>query len=298
MEFFIQITLFAIIASSIYALIASGLTLTFSTLEFINFAHGEIAMTGAFIFFALYSLFQLPLWLSFLLSILFCAALGIFIEKTTFKPVRDRQPFIPLILSIGVSIILKSVVTMIFGGGAQTYIRHGSVPKVYYFFDGSIFITRAQIVIIVASILTLVFLFLFLYKTKIGKTIRAVSDNKQMASLFGISVDRTLSITFALASLLAGISGILVAFDQNLSPTMGLDLGIKVFSAIVIGGVGSFHGAILGSLIIGFSENFIIGFTNMPGSFKQAFVFLILIFVLFVRPYGIFGGKKEIVESR
>lgn len=252
-------------------------------------------MTGAFLFFALYSGLHWPLFLSFALTLFGITFLGIFIEKTTFRPVRDKQEFIPLILSIGVSIILVSTVTMIFGGGSQTYIE--AAPTIFHLMQDSV-ITLPQVLIIITSCIVIAGLFLFLRMTKIGKAIRAVSDNKMVASILGIDVNKTIMMTFALASFLAALGGILVAFDQNLSPRMGLALSIKVFAAITLGGVGNLFGAVIGAFIIGFTENFLIAYTSVPGSFKEAFVFMILIFVLLFRPYGLFGGKKEEMESR
>lgn len=290
-----QILVFSLVASGLYVLIAAGLTLTFGTLEFINFAHGDIAVTGAFIFFALYVWGGLPLWISLIIAILATALLGFFIEKTTFKPVRNKQAFIPLILSIGVSMILQAILLMIFGGGTRTYAVESPV---YSFWNDRLVITLPQIAIILTALFVMTGLFLFFKYTKIGKAIRAVSDNKEIASTLGISVNKTLSITFALASGLAALGGILAAFDQNLLPTMGILFSIKVFAVIVFGGVGSLSGAVLGALIIGFSENFLVAYAGVPGSFKEAIVFFLLILALLFRPYGILGGKKEEVESR
>lgn len=298
MEILPQILIFALISSAIYALISCGLTLTFGTLEFINFAHGEIVMVGAFSFYFFHISLGLSMILSLFLSIFFVALLGIAIEKTTFKPVRNKQEFIPLVLSIGVSIILQSIVTMKFGGGSQSYFKPGEYSKTFELFNGTATITAPQITIIVSSILLLALLFLFLKYSKTGKAIRAVSDNKEMASIMGINVDRTITILFAIAAGLAAIAGILIAFDQNLHPQMGIMLNIKSFAAIVLGGVGKFHGAIVGALIIGFSENLIIGLTNISGSYKDLIIFIILLLMLLFKPYGLFGGSKQEAESR
>ncbi len=298
MEILPQIIVFAIIASAIYALLATGLTLTFSTLEFINFAHGDMAMLGAFFFFSLYVSHGLPLTIALLLTIIIAALLGIVIERTTFRPVRDKMAFIPLVLSIGVAILAQSLITMFYGGGSQSYYKGGGSATVYNLFDGKIIITLGQIMIVVTAIVLLTGLYIFLKKTRTGKAIRAVSDNKEVAAIMGIDVNRTIMILFAIATTLAAVAGVLVAFDQNLYPYMGLMLSIKVFAAIVIGGVGKFRGAILGAIIIGFSENLIVGLTSIKSSYKELIVFTILIFVLMYKPYGIFGGQKEEIESR
>ncbi len=298
MEILPQIIVFAIIASAIYALLATGLTLTFSTLDFINFAHGDMAMLGAFFFFSLYISQGLPLTVALILTILIAAALGLFIERTTFRPVRDKKSFIPLVLSIGVAILAQSLITMFYGGGSQNYYKGGGSATVYNLFNGQITITLGQIMIVVSAVVLLSGLYLFLKNTRTGKAIRAVSDNKEIAAIMGIDVNKTIMILFAIATTLAAVAGLLVAFDQNLYPYMGLSLSIKVFAAIILGGVGKFRGAIVGAIIIGFSENLIVGLTGIKSSYKELIVFTIFIFVLMYKPYGIFGGQKEEVESR
>jgi len=298
MEILPQIIVFAIIASAIYALLATGLTLTFSTLDFINFAHGDMAMLGAFFFFSLYVTQGLPLVVALILVIAIAAILGLAIERTTFRPVRDKKSFIPLVLSIGVAILAQSLITMFYGGGSQSYYKGGGSATVYNLFDGRITITLGQVMIIVSAVVLLSGLYLFLKHTRTGKAIRAVSDNKEIAAIMGIDVNRTIMILFAIATTLAAVAGILVAFDQNLYPYMGLSLSIKVFAAIILGGVGKFRGAIVGAIIIGFSENLIVGLTSIKSSYKELIVFTIFIFILMYKPYGIFGGQKEEVESR
>ncbi|MBL4693896.1 branched-chain amino acid ABC transporter permease [Candidatus Gracilibacteria bacterium] len=298
MEILPQILVISIIASAIYALIAAGLTLTFGTLEFINFAHGEIAMAGAFVFLYFFSDFGLGIFPALIVTTLIIAALGMFIERTTFRPVRDKQEFIPLVLSIGISILISAAVMLKFGGGSHTYAVANEMPTVYRIWNEAVIISQTQIVIILSSVVLISALFAFLKYSKTGKAIRAVSDNKQVAAILGINVNRTIVILFTIASGLAAIAGILIAFDQNLNPRMGLQLSIKAFAAIILGGVGKLHGAILGAIIIGFSENMIVGLTNIPSSYKSTIVFTIFIIVLIFKPYGIFGGNKEEVESR
>jgi branched-chain amino acid transport system permease protein len=139
----------------------------------------------------------------------------------------------------------------------------------------------------------LVGLSLFLKHSKTGKSLRAVADNKEVAAILGINVNRTVSIIFALGSALAAIAGMLIAGEQNLNPTMGIALNVRAFAAVVLGGVGNVYGALVGSLIIGFSENFLVAFTPIPPSFREALVFVILILMLFVRPNGILGASTE-----
>lgn len=298
MEILPQILVISVIASAIYALIAAGLTLTFGTLEFINFAHGEIAMAGAFVFLYFFSDLGLGIFPALIVTTLIIALLGMLIERTTFRPVRDKQEFIPLVLSIGISIIISAAVIFKFGGGSHTYDKANQIPTVYKLWDEAVTISQTQIMIVLSSIVLIALLFAFLKYSKTGKAIRAVSDDKQVAAILGINVNRTIVTLFTIASGLAAIAGVLIAFDQNLNPRMGLQLSIKAFAAIILGGVGKLHGAILGAIIIGFSENMIVGLTNIPSSYKSTIVFTIFIIVLIFKPYGIFGGNKEEVESR
>ncbi len=298
MDILLQILIIATISSAIYVLISIGLTLTFGVLEFINFAHGEMAMIGAYTFFTSYIQFQIPLVISLIITALTVAALGILIERLTFRPVRDKQEFIPLVLAIGVSIILQSAAIMIYGAGSKNYAVDGALPTIYTFFDGKASITLPQVLIIATAIILTTALWAFLKYSKTGKAIRAVSDNKEVAAIMGINVDKTITTLFAIAAGLAAVAGVLVAFDQNLHPRMGILISIKAFAAIVLGGVGKFHGAIIGAIIIAFTENLVVGLTGISASYKELIVFTLFIFIILVKPYGIFGGRKEEMESR
>lgn len=297
MEILPQILIISLIASAIYALVSAGLTLTFGILEFIHFAHGDMAMAGAFIFYSTYVSAGLPMHAAAVITVAAITLIGILIERTTFRPVRDKQAFIPLVLSIGISIIIQSIVLMIYGGGSQTYYGPGESTTVYQIAENTS-ITQPQVIIILTSVILIAGLFTFLKYTKTGKAIRAVSDNREIAAIMGINVNKTITILFAIASGLAAIAGFLIAFDQNLNPRMGLMLSIKSFAAIVLGGVGKLHGAILGALIIGFTENIITGLTPISSSYKDLIVFTLFVIIILFKPYGIFGGAKEEVESR
>lgn len=288
-----QIVWFSLLASAIYALVAIGLSLIFGILGFINFAHGDFAMVGAYMFFAFVVLFGLPSWIGFLLVIAGAVLMGIIIEKVTFKPVRKSPPFTPLIISIGIGALLQAVITILFGTGVKSYRVQGETATIFNFFDGNLIITESQLTLVFTTIGLLLGLYLFLKYSKTGKAIRAVSDNQEVASILGINIDRTISIIFALGTALAAIAGLLVASEQNLNVTMGISLGVKAFAAVILGGVGSLTGAVVGALIIGFSENFLVGFTPVPTSYKDAVVFAILIIMLFIRPNGLLGERAE-----
>jgi len=293
LEILPQILFYGLVTTAIYALIAIGLTFIFGIMEFIYFAHGDMAMVGGYMFFWMYIVLGWPFIPSFIAGILIVAILGIIIERLFFKPLRHFQAFIPLIMSIGVSIILQTGIMMIFGSDTKNYHKLGAVTNTFSFFDNKLVVTQNHIVIIVVTILLLTGLFIFLKHTKLGKAIRAVADNKEIAAILGINVNKIMSIVFALGAMLTAVAGILIAFEQNLTPKMGEFLSIVAFTAIILGGVGNLKGAILGAFIVGFAQNLIIGLTPISGSYKFVIMFTIMIAILLFKPYGIFGAKKE-----
>jgi len=287
MSVLMQLISNSIIAGSIYSLVAIGYTMVYGVLKFINFAHGELAMIGAYITFVLLKLLGFPLIPSITLSILCVALLGIVIEKIAYKPLREAPRLAPLITAIAVSIFLQSVVLLILGARNKT-LTVGTAKGLMFL---GAYITPIQIVIIVTSILLMILLHLFLRHTKLGKAMRATSDDMTIASIVGIKVDRVISSVFGIGSALAAVAGILIAFETNLNPTMGFFIGLKAFAAAVVGGIGSVRGAMLGGFIIGFSENF--GIWYIPTGYKNSVAFIILVLVLLIRPSGIFGMKPE-----
>jgi len=287
MSVLMQLISNSIIAGSIYSLVAIGYTMVYGVLKFINFAHGELAMIGAYITFVLLKLLGFPLIPSITISILCVALLGIMIEKIAYKPLREAPRLAPLITAIAVSIFLQSVVLLILGARNKTLTVGTSKGLMFL----GAYITPIQIVIIVTSILLMILLHLFLRHTKLGKAMRATSDDMTIASIVGIKVDRVISSVFGIGSALAAVAGILIAFETNLNPTMGFFIGLKAFAAAVVGGIGSVRGAMLGGFIIGFSENF--GIWYIPTGYKNSVAFIILVLVLLIRPSGIFGMKPE-----
>lgn len=298
LEIIPQLIIIALIISSVLALVATGLTLTFGVLEFIHFGYGEMAMLGAYLFYTSHITFALDYISSALISIALVTVVGIIIEKFTFRPVRDRQAFIPLVLSIGTAIILQSLVLIFYGGTTKNLFEAGKVAEKYNFFNETVTITSVQILIIFTALSALIGLCLFLKYSKTGKAIRAVSDDREVAAIMGINVNRTISILFAIGSALAALAGILVGLDRNLTPNMGMLLTVYAFAVIVLGGVGKLKGAIIGAAIIGFIETFTLGLTSLKASSKELIIFTLLLLLLIFRPYGIFGGKKEEIESR
>ncbi|MBE9573230.1 MAG: branched-chain amino acid ABC transporter permease [Proteobacteria bacterium] len=288
MSFFMQLLINSIIAGSIYSLVAIGYTMVYGVLKFINFAHGELAMVGAYITFVLFRLLGFPITLSISIAILSVAFLGILIEKIAYRPLREASRLAPLITAIAVSIFLQSVVLLIFGAINKTLTTETSKGLIFL----GAYITPIQIVIVATSILLMILLHLYLKHTRLGKAMRATSDDTTIASVVGIKVDRVISSVFGIGSALAAVAGILIAFETNLNPTMGFFIGLKAFAAAVVGGIGSVRGAMLGGFIIGFSENFGIWYF-IPTGYKNSVAFIILVLVLLIRPSGLFGMKPE-----
>lgn len=277
-----------IIAGSIYALVALGYSLVYSVLKFINFAHGEIFMVGAYIGWLLNIAFNVPFLIAIPISMLLCGIIGYSIEKIAYKPLRKSHRLMPLISAIGVSLLMQSIILLLFGAEIRTF-RSQSIERGIPIL-GSI-ITKTQLIIILTAFVVMFILYLFFKHTKSGKAIRAVADNITTASIVGINVNKTISLTFILGSALAALAGILVGMEQNLSPTMGISIGIKAFTATVIGGIGSIPGAFLGSYLLGLVEN--IGIWFLPSGYKDAITFFLLIIFIIFKPTGIIGSKTE-----
>ena len=287
MDLFSQLLMNSIIAGAIYTLVAIGYTMVYGVLKFINFAHGDLAMVGAYITYFLIKHVGLPILPSVVIAIISVAALGILIEKIAYKPLRHASRLAPLITAIAVSIFLQSAVILLLGARTKT-LRLVTTKGLMFL---GAYITPIQVIIITTSVLLMILLNIYLKHAKLGKAMRATSDEMTIASVVGIQVDRVISYVFGIGSALAAVAGILIAFETNLTPTMGFVLGIKAFAAAVVGGIGSVRGAMVGGFIIGFAENF--GIWYIPTGYKNSVAFVILVLVLLVRPSGIFGMKPE-----
>jgi branched-chain amino acid transport system permease protein len=286
---FNQLLINGLIAGAIYALVASGFSLIYSVCKFVHFAHGAVIALSAYFLYFLFSMLGLNFWLSVILSIIFASLLGFLIDKIVYKELRKRKASntILLIASVALLIFFESLILLLFGADVKT-IGYIKISKGIEIFNA--IITPLQIIIIIVSIILLFSLFLFMKKTKIGKAMRAVADNKDVAEVVGISAEKIYNWSFIIGSLIAGIAGILVGLEQNLEPTMGTNLMIKGFTAAIIGGIDSVPGAILGAFLLGFAENFGIWF--LPSGYKDAIAFIILFIFLLFRPQGILGMKK------
>jgi branched-chain amino acid transport system permease protein len=272
-----------------YALVASGFSLIYATCKFVHFAHGSVIAIAGYVLYLFFAVLGLNFWLAVLLAITLSAFLGLAINALVYKKFRQRKAsaVILLIASFALLILFESLILIFFGADVKT-IGFIKIGKGLEFFNA--IITPLQIVIIIVAAMLFGLLFLLMKKTKIGKAIRAVADNKDVAEIVGISAEKIYNYVFFLGSLIAGVAGVLVGLEQNLEPTMGTALMIKGFSGAVIGGINAVPGAILGSFLLGFVENFGIWF--LPSGYKDAIAFIILFIFLLFKPQGILGKKK------
>ncbi|WP_443624972.1 branched-chain amino acid ABC transporter permease [Catenibacterium sp.] len=268
---------------SMYALVAIGYTMVYGIAKMINFAHGDIIMAGAY--FALIAMSFVGPIPAILFSIVATAALGVLTEKVAYKPLRGKGSLEVLITAIGVSYLLENVFLLIFGSAARTFPQ--IMPKGTINLGGISIKYITVITLVVTAVCTAVLLF-FINKTKLGKAMRAVSEDQGAAQLMGINVNTTVSLTFAIGSGLGAIAGVIYGCAYSLiTPYIGLMLGIKAFIAAVLGGIGSVPGAMVGGLMLGVAESLTIAYIS--SDFSDAVVFGILIIVLLVKPAGLFG---------
>lgn len=277
----------------IYALIAIGYTMVYGILRLINFAHGDIFTYS--IYFAFYgvSLFLLPWWVAFILSIFMTAFLGALIERIAYRPLRDAPRISALITAIGVSFFLQNFATIVFGGRAKSFNPQTGMFSTYFLNVLNIAGVRLKIlsVITLATVTaSLLFLVWVVYKTKVGMAMRAISKDIPTTRLMGVNVDRIITITFMLGSSLAAVGGLLWAMTYpQVYPFTGVIPGLKAFIAAVVGGIGSIQGAMLGGFILGVCEIMIVAFFPSIAGYRDAIAYAILLFVLLVRPKGILG---------
>lgn len=274
---------------SIYALVAIGFVLIFGTMNMVSFSHGETFMLGAFIGFFAIQFWQLPLIVALLLAFTGGWIIGILTELLAFRTLRGATHMPPLLVTIGLSIMLKEMT------GIGLGYENRSMPSFYAktFRFGKFQISLLQILILVTVAVLVLLLQLLIYKTKIGMAMRAVSQDYRMAGLLGINIDLVFNVSFSLASALGAVAGVLVAVYYNaVSPFMGSIPGLKGFAACVVGGLTSVPGAIIAGLVIGVVENLTVEF--LSSGYRDTVAFILLILILFFRPEGLMGKKIKI----
>mgnify|MGYP000301465012 FL=1 len=274
---------------SIYAVIALGYTMVYGIAKMLNFAHGDVIMVGAYIVFALTSYAGVNPYLALVISMAVCTLLGMAIERFAYKPLRGASPLAVLITAIGVSYFLQNMALLIFGSQAKSFTSIVNLPALTLA-GGKITISAETIVTIIVSLIIMVSLTLFVNKTKPGRAMLAVSEDKGAAQLMGVNVNATISLTFAIGSGLAAVAGVLLCSAYpTLSSQTGAMPGIKAFVAAVLGGIGSIPGAVIGGVLIGVIE--ILSRSYISSQMADAIVFAVLIIVLLVKPTGILGKK-------
>ena len=272
---------------SVYAIIALGYTMVYGIAKMLNFAHGDIIMIGAYVAFFALSRFQLPLFVSVILSIVVCTIIGVVIERLAYKPLRQASSLSVLITAIGVSYFLQNAAQLLWTSNTKVF---PSIVSNAYLKIGDLSISYLTIITIAVCIAIMIVLTLFISKTKTGMAMRACSEDKGAAMLMGINVNTTISITFAIGSGLAAIASILLcATYPSVYPTLGSMPGIKAFTAAVFGGIGSIPGAFLGGLMLGVIETLTKAYISTQLS--DAIVFAVLIGVLLIKPTGLVGKK-------
>ncbi len=287
MDFLFQSILNGILAGCIYALFAMGLTLIYGVLNFVNFAHGELIMWGAyFLYFLMGKPFGLPLPIALIPALLLTILLGIGMDRFVFKPLRTANRLTLLIAALGLSFLLRNGAQFLWGAELRTYgfeIKRGLRIL-------GISITLNQVAIILTSIVCIVFVYLLFHRSRLGKSMRAVSDNLELARVVGIDSKHAIQFAWVIASVLAGVGGILLALDTNLQPGMGLINLVKAFAATLLGGVGNIWGALLGGIVIGLAEN--LGVLVISPGYKDAIAFGIMVLMLLIRPSVLFGSQE------
>lgn len=275
---------------STYALMALGYTMVYGIITLINFAHGEIYMAGSFVGLIMVSVLKLNIFLALIISMAFCMIMGVLIEGVAYRPLRNSSRLSALISAIGVSTFLSTLALLVFGADAKSYPQ-GTFPVRQLHF-GSAEVSTLQLLIIGISALLMIGLELIVKKTKIGKAMRATSQDYSTAALMGINVNQIISFTFALGSALAAAGGVLVGILFNaVSFNMGLMAGLKAFAAAVLGGIGSIPGAMFGGLFLGIAEVF--GVAAGYSAYRDAIAFTILVLVLLFKPTGLMGHKIQ-----
>ena len=287
---FLSYLISGISLGSVYAIIALGYTMVYGIAKMLNFAHGDVIMIGGYVSFCAMFYLGLPSIVAVLMAVVVCTVLGIVIERLAYKPLRSAPSLAVLITAIGVSYFLQNSALLIWKAAARSYppVVTGAVK----IFGGKLTVSYVSLLTIAACVVIMIGLTTFVNKSKMGKAMRACSEDKAAAQLMGINVNATISATFAIGSALAGIGSVLyLCAYQQASPTMGSMLGLKAFVAAVFGGIGSIPGAMIGGILLGLIEQ--MSKTYISTLWADAIVFAVLVAVLVVKPTGLLGKPMQ-----
>lgn len=286
---------------SVYALLALGYSMVYGVLKMLNFAHGDVFMVGAFAGWAVLALFErggqlampaLVLLTMALGAVMVTAVLGAVIERFAYRPLRGGSRLVTLISALGVSIILQNAAMLLTSGRAKTFATELLIPQDLVIQIAGATISATRLAMLSISMLTMVILDAVVLKTKSGRAMRATSQDPEAAEYMGVNTSRVIAGTFILGSALAGLAGVMIGlYYTQVDYMIGFSAGMKAFTAAVLGGIGSFHGAVVGGILLGLAESF--GVLIAPPVYKDAIVFAVLIVTLILRPYGLYGGPRQ-----
>jgi branched-subunit amino acid ABC-type transport system permease component len=286
-----QLIVNSLIAGSLYALVALGFNFIYGATRFFNLAHGAIAVAGGYIVYFFTKMLGWSAIPSIIIGLLVAGLLGYLSERFIYRPLRARKSshMVLLVASLGVLTALQAIIAMLFTSQFQTLGQMDSVNRTFNIFGGVI--TQIQLIMFISVVVVMVGLAVILKFTFFGKSVRAISDDEEVARMVGINTNQVIGIVFFIGSALAGLSGILSGYDTGLEPTMGMSLLLKGVIASIIGGIGNVYGGVLGAFLLGFVENF--GIWKISGEWKDAIAFGLLIIFLLLRPNGILGQKRS-----
>jgi len=285
MDIFFQLLLNGIVIGSYYILIALGLSIIFGVLDIPHFAHGSVAMFSGYIAYLVVSNYNASIFVAIIVSIIFATIIGVILEIVAYRPVVNAPPINSFIIALALMMVIDNVATVVFGSN-QVSIRSASNEV---FSLGSVSLSEHRLYLLLTTFILVTGLYLFMKYSKTGKAIRAVSQNKEAAQVVGINTNRISSIVFGLGSGMAGAAGAFMGILFALYPAMGGHTVMKGFAVLILGGLGSFPGTVIGGLLIGITENF--GVAMLSSSYKDLFAFVILIIVLVFKPSGLFGNR-------
>jgi len=284
---FLQHLVNGLIIGGIYAMVALGYSMVYGVLQIVNWAHADVLMFGTFIGMLLSTVLGMPVLGMLLFAAFFTAILGMAVERLAYRPIKsDNRRMAVLVSALGMSTFLQNLAQLIFGSSTKPF---ATIQKVTYNF-GNISFSNMQIIILVITAIMLAVLYFLVYKTKMGVAMRACSISIPNAKLMGINTNVIISLTFGIGAFMAGIAGICIGtYYSAVYPTMGYLLGMKAFSAAILGGIGSIPGAVMGGFVIGIIES--LGAGYISSGYRDAYAFIVMIIILVIRPSGIMGKK-------